>query len=162
MSTLCIARAASTDSLFHWERNLYLARLLVLELMEMGNQHIMVRTRAVVFDEAGKVLVQHHSSSTLGFYRLPGGGVRFREKAEDCVVREVKEETGLDVAVTRLLWVRDFLEEGSHHSIELFFLASITGGAFTPSPEGERVDLSFITLEELEKHVFYPRHFSRS
>ena len=136
-----------------------MARLLVLELIEMGNQHLMVRTRAVVFDEDGKILVQHHSSSKPDFYRLPGGGVWFREKTEDCVVREVKEESGLDVAVTRLLWVRDFLEEGSHHSIELFFLASIIGGAFSPSPGGERVELLFMAAEELEKHVFYPKAF---
>jgi len=119
----------------------------------------MVRTRAVVFDKDGKILVQHHLGSKPDFYRLPGGGVRFREKAEDCLIREVREEAGFDVSVNRLLWVRDFLDESHNHSIELFFLATVIGGKFTPTPEAENMELLFMTLEELEKLVFYPRAF---
>ncbi len=123
----------------------------------MGNQQIMVRTRAVIFDEKGRILVQHHSRSTPDFYRLPGGGLRFREKAEDGVVREIREEAGLDIRVDRLLWVRDFLQEFPYHSIELFFLATVMAGEFTPLPEGEDIELLFISLEDLEKMVFYPK-----
>ena len=123
----------------------------------MGNQQVMVRTRAVIFDEKGRILVQHHSSSKPDFYRLPGGGVRYKEKAEDCLVREIKEETGLDAKADRLLWVRDFLDQFPYHSIELFFLAPIVGGEFNPTPEGENMELLFLTLEELEKLTFYPK-----
>jgi len=125
----------------------------------MGNQRIMIRTRAVIFDENGKVLVQHHSSSKPDFYRLPGGGVKFREKIEDCLIREIKEETGLNAKVDRLLWVRDFLDQFHYHSIEMFFLATIIGGKFKPTPEAENIELLFMTLEELEKVVFYPKAF---
>jgi ADP-ribose pyrophosphatase YjhB (NUDIX family) len=125
----------------------------------MGNQQIMIRTRAVIFDEKGNVLVQHHSKSKPDFYRLPGGGVRSREKLEDCVVREIREETGLNAKVDRLLWVRDFMEEGSYHSIEFFFLATVVGGEFTPTPEAEGMELLFMAPEELEKVVFYPKAF---
>ena len=125
----------------------------------MGNQHIMARTRAVIFDKKGKMLVQHHSRYKPDFYRLPGGGVRFREKIEDSLVREIREEAGLDVRVDRLLWVRDFLDESSYHSIELFFLATVVGGKFTPSPEAQNIELLFMRLEELEKFVFYPKAF---
>lgn len=119
----------------------------------------MVRTRAVIFDKEGKVLVQHHSRSKPDFYRLPGGGVRFREKIEDCIVREIREEAGLDVRVDRLLWVRDFLDQFPYHSIELFFLATVVRGEFKPSPEAENIELLFISLEELEKVEFYPEAF---
>ena len=123
----------------------------------MGNQHVMVRTRAVIFNESDKLLVQHHSNSERDFYRLPGGGVRFREKIEDCLIREVREETGLNVKVDRLLWVRDFLDQFPYHSIEMFFLVTIVKGEFKPAPESENIELLFITLEELEKCVFYPK-----
>ncbi len=119
----------------------------------------MIRTRAVIFDERGHLLVQHHSRLKPDFYRLPGGGVRSREKLEDCVVREILEETGLNAKVGRLLWVRDFWEESSYHSIEFFFLATIVGGEFTPTPEAEGMELLFMAPEELDKVVFYPKAF---
>ncbi|MDH5448986.1 MAG: NUDIX domain-containing protein [Candidatus Bathyarchaeota archaeon] len=119
----------------------------------------MVRTRAVIFDKKGKVLVQHHSRSDPDFYRLLGGGVKFREKVEDCIIREIREEAGLDVRVDRLLWVRDFFDESPYHSVELFFLATVVKGKFKPSPEAENIELLFMSLEELEKLVFYPKAF---
>jgi ADP-ribose pyrophosphatase YjhB (NUDIX family) len=125
----------------------------------MGMRQIMVRTRGVVFDESGRLLVQHHSGQAPGFYRLPGGGVRFREKLEDCLVREISEETGLAVTVCRLLWVRDFVDRQPYHSIEIFFLAKVIGGEFNPTPEGEDMRLLFVSLEELDNVVFYPREF---
>lgn len=140
-------------------RKPYLANLPCKGLIEMGTQFIMVRTRAVIFDENGKVLVQHHSSSDPDFYRLPGGGVRLREKIEDSVVREIREEAGLNVRVDRLLWVRDFLDQFPYHSIELFFLATVVGGEFKPTPEAENIELLFVTPEELDKRVFYPKAF---
>lgn len=117
----------------------------------------MIRTRAVIFDKDGRILVQHHSSLTPDFYRLPGGGLRFREKAEDGIVREIREESGLDTNVDRLLWVRDFLDQFPYHSVELFFLATVIVGEFTPHPESEQIELLFMTLEDLEKVVFYPK-----
>jgi len=125
----------------------------------MGTQHIMVRTRAVIFNVHGELLVQHHLTAKPDFFRLPGGGVRFREKIEDCVIREIREEAGLAVSVDRLLWVRDFTEHLPYHSIELFFLATIIGGEFTPAPEAENMQLLFMPLEELKKVVFYPKSF---
>ena len=122
----------------------------------MGKQDIMVCTRAVIFNENDEVLVQHGLIPENDFYRLPGGEVKFREKLEDCVVREIKEETGLDVRVHRLLWVRDFLEELPYHSIECFFLAKMRGGKLETDLEGECERL-FMTLEELENVVFYPK-----
>jgi ADP-ribose pyrophosphatase YjhB (NUDIX family) len=125
----------------------------------MGNQHIMIRTRAVIFDEKGRILVQHHADSKNDFYRLPGGGVRSREKIEDCLVREIREESSLEVKIIRLLWIRDFLDSSPYHSIELFFLATVEAGDFIATPEGVNIELLFKTIEELEEVVFYPKVF---
>lgn len=124
----------------------------------MGGKDITVLTRAVVFNENDEMLVQHDLTPESDFYRFPGGHVRFREKLEDCVVREIREETGLEVEVNRLLWVRDFLDHMQYHSIELFFLATIVGGEFVSTLEVETgSEFSFKILEELDDFVFYPR-----
>lgn len=124
----------------------------------MEKRHIVVLTRTVIFNEDNELLVQHGLTPGTDFYRLPGGHVRVREKLEDCVVREIREETGLNVKAGRLLWVRDFLDQFPNHSIEFFFLATIIGGRFKSTLEVES-EFMFITLEELEKATFYPKEF---
>lgn len=85
--------------------------------------------------------------------------MKFREKLDDCVTREIEEETGLDIEVTRLLWVRDFLDQASGHSIEFFFLATRIGGKFMSNVEASTCEFSFLPLEELSDAVFYPKVF---
>lgn len=126
-------------------------------MTETGNQHINVRTRAIIFNEDDELLVEHGLTPRTDFHNLPGGGVKFREKLEDCVTREIKEETGLEVEVERLLWVRDFLDQFPSHSIEVFFLATIVGGKFMPTHHTEAVEYSFVAIEELEEIAFYPK-----
>jgi ADP-ribose pyrophosphatase YjhB (NUDIX family) len=119
----------------------------------------MLRTRAIIFDERGRLLVQHHRSQQPDFYRLPGGGVKYEEKLEDCLIREIREEANLKINVNRLIWVRDYLEGSPYHSIEFFFLATVMGGEFTPRPEAENIELMYVDIDGLENVVFYPKDF---
>ncbi|MGD8506038.1 MAG: NUDIX domain-containing protein [Candidatus Bathyarchaeota archaeon] len=129
----------------------------------MTERFIRVGTRAVIFNKNKEILVAHCLNPENNFYFLLGGGVWFHEKIEDCLVREVKEETGLDVRAERLLWVRDFIEGFSDlHGIEVFFLATITGGNLCGQPihdGGEPLEFSFINVEKLERIRFYPTSF---
>jgi 8-oxo-dGTP pyrophosphatase MutT (NUDIX family) len=56
---------------------------------------------AVVFDRDGRVLLQRRAD--FGVWGLPGGAVEVGETLEQAVRREVKEETGFDVEVVRLV-----------------------------------------------------------
>ena len=126
----------------------------------MTERFIRVGTRAVIFNEDNELLVEHNVRPEVNYYYLPGGGVWFHEKIDDCLVREVKEETGLDVKTERLLWVRDFIEGFPDlHGIEIFFLATITGGRFTPVHKTEQLESAFIRIEKLEHIRFYPTSF---
>lgn len=58
---------------------------------------------ALVLDEHGRVLLQRRSDS--GNWALPGGTMDIGETLSDCVVREVKEEAGLDIEITGLLGI---------------------------------------------------------
>ena len=118
--------------------------------IEMTERRIQIGTRAVIFNKDNEILVAHCLNPEKDFYFLPGGGVWFQEKIEDCLVREVKEETGLDVRAERLLWVRDFIEEfPNDHVIEIFFLATIIGGKLRAQPvhDVEWLKFSFMAVE---------------
>jgi 8-oxo-dGTP diphosphatase len=66
-------------------------------------------------------------------YDLPGGGVDMDELTTDALLREVKEETGLDVEIDELVTLREsfftFRRKGKHtHTIALYYTASVVGG----------------------------------
>ncbi len=58
---------------------------------------------AVIFDRRGRLLLQQRSDG--GQWGLPGGSVEIGESVTDAVHREVDEETGLHIAVRRLVGV---------------------------------------------------------
>ena len=58
---------------------------------------------AVVFDAQGRLLLQRRGDN--GRWGLPGGGVEVGETVAAACVREVKEETGYDIEIVRLVGV---------------------------------------------------------
>jgi 8-oxo-dGTP pyrophosphatase MutT (NUDIX family) len=63
----------------------------------------LVFASACVRDDAGRVLWQHRSD--FGFWGMPGGSLELNETLPECVVREVREETGLHVEPARLIGI---------------------------------------------------------
>lgn len=61
---------------------------------------------AIIKDE--KILMVCHQTPSRTYWTLPGGGVDAGETFEQATVREVKEETGLDVTVIRLLFEEEY------------------------------------------------------
>jgi ADP-ribose pyrophosphatase YjhB (NUDIX family) len=61
------------------------------------------------------------------FWFLPGGHVEIGERADVAMLREMREETGLDVRIDRLLWiVENFftLESRRHHELGFYYLVT--------------------------------------
>ena len=55
-----------------------------------------------------QILMVCHQTATRTYWTLPGGGKQAGETLEQAVVREVKEETGLDVEIVQLLFEEDY------------------------------------------------------
>lgn len=84
--------------------------------------------RIVVRDEEGRILMVRQQHPEREIWLLPGGGIEDGETSEMAAVREVKEETGLDVEVDRMLWHVEQLKENGDQRYVNFFLAHKTGG----------------------------------
>ena len=74
---------------------------------------------ALVVNSSGKVLIVR-SSKWSDKYTVPGGHIELGERAEDAITREVKEETGLDVEVVKLLLVQQAIYPKYYHRHEHF------------------------------------------
>lgn len=92
-----------------------------------------VDIRAVVFNEKGEILLVREKMD--GCWSLPGGWSDVGYSPAEVAVKEVKEESGLEVRPVRLLAVMD-MSKHPHPSIpfyvyKMFILCEITGGEFT-------------------------------
>lgn len=107
----------------------------------------------VVSDEHGRVLLQLRGDREGSVWGFPGGAMELGESAEQAAVREVREETGLDVTVTALLGVYTRYEDSYPNgdvaqTIAVAFHAHVDGGALTIDGD-ETLGLQFHDLTRL-------------
>lgn len=100
------------------------------------------------------------------YYYSIGGGVHMKETAEDAVIREVFEETGVQYEVDRLAVIHEnfFVGAGaveglSCHEVAFYFLMKPRGTKELNSNSytgGLKENMYWIPIDELDKHVAYP------
>ena len=81
------------------------------------------RAAALIIKEGGLLLVYRKNKGD-EYYVLPGGGVKPGETPAQAVVREMKEEAGVDIQVGKLLWERLDEKMGQH---QYYFRVEIVG-----------------------------------
>ncbi len=81
----------------------------------------------IIADEDGGVLVLHRNTPGRRQWEMPGGALQPGETAEAAAVREVQEQLGVTVRISRQLGERD-LENGDQTFHHTWFLATIVAG----------------------------------
>lgn len=100
-------------------------------------EKLRVRVCGVCIKEDKLLLVRHsHTLGNEAFWAPPGGGLTYGESVQDCLKREMQEETGLEVEVGRFLFVNEFLQPPLH-AVELFFEVNVKGGSITTGTDPE-------------------------
>jgi len=107
-----------------------------------------------VLIEGGRVLlVRRGKEPAKGAMALPGGIVEYGERLEDCVVREVREETGLETRVLRLIGI--FSDPGRDprgHFISALYELEWTGGELLAGDDA--AETGFYPLDDLPRLAF--------
>ena len=115
----------------------------------------MIGVGAIIIQNGKILIVRRGSEPGKGKWSVPGGLVELGETVEQTVVREVKEECGLDVEVDELIDVVDsmtFDENGKlkYHFVILDFFVKIKGGELRPGNDAKGA--LWVPLEEVEKY----------
>lgn len=127
-----------------------------------------MRERAgVVLIRDGKILLmfRHHWSQHNGheYYILPGGTIEPGENPEEAVVRELKEETGLDITIQSKLFEHEVPPGTSKYGRQHYFLASAEGEPVLGGEESaanhpdDYYELRWVPINDLPAtEIFHP------
>lgn len=79
-----------------------------------------IRAAAILIENNRMLIVKQEVTATR-HWSLPGGHLEFGETLEQCLKRELKEETGLDIKVIELIYITDRIK-GRDHVVHMSFL----------------------------------------
>jgi 8-oxo-dGTP diphosphatase len=114
-------------------------------------------TAIIPFPPDKILLIKRHTVPFSGYWALPGGRVDSGETVEQTIVREVKEETGLDVAVMRK--TGEYHEQGVQDGVEYnyypaCFLVKTVGGRIEKQ-ESEIEEIKLFSLNEVPEALAF-------
>ena len=124
------------------------------------------RARAVgIVVDGDRILASHVITPLLGsdpHWLWPGGKVEGAESLEECAVREVREETGLEVRAERLIYVYQSVDDrNDNQNAAFFFLCTVIGGSlgeWDPDTEASEEILAarFFSHDEIKGQQIWP------
>jgi len=127
------------------------------EIKEKFGQRLRVRVNGIHIKNDQILMVKHRMGEEKHFWNVPGGGMEYGTSATENLIREFKEETGLDVKVESFLFVHEYLEPPLH-AIELFFEISAEKGEHYLGEDPELTkenqllaEICYLGVEELDK-----------
>jgi ADP-ribose pyrophosphatase YjhB (NUDIX family) len=116
---------------------------------EMGHITLKVGTDAAIFNQCGEILLMERADGS--GWCLPCGWVEPGEAPAEAILREVREETGLEVTIRQLVGVftrKASAKNGPHAMIAVVHLCEVTGGTLTLSHEG--LDLRYWPIDAVQ------------
>lgn len=128
----------------------------------MNKKDLIVPRVGVVVIKDEHLLLTFSKYGDQEFWLLPGGGIEFEENIFECGKREMKEETGLGVNITKFLYLREFIpKNGKDHVIDIIVLGEVVGGELQiggdPDQNAQVIKgLEFVPFEKLKDLTIYP------
>lgn len=118
---------------------------------EKGYQTPKLDTRAAIFKD-GKILLVHENNGT---WALPGGWVDVLESVGSNTIKEVKEETGLDVRNQKIIAIQDRNKHNTpsyaYGICKVFVLCELLGGEFNENTE--TTEIKYFSLDEIPQNL---------
>ncbi|MFI3284622.1 MAG: 8-oxo-dGTP diphosphatase [Erysipelotrichaceae bacterium] len=114
----------------------------------MNNKEVCILTNMVMVYDQDKILVQERLNPNWPGISFPGGHVDEEESFVCSAIREVKEETGLDIKDLKLCGMKQFTIKGQYRYIVFFYKTNQFEGELCDSEEGR---VFWIRQDELDE-----------
>jgi|SRR3989338_1057993 len=116
----------------------------------MADQKPRVTSAVLVVKDGKYLLAERNKENYNGYWIIPGGGVNFGEPLQDAAIREIKEETNLDVEIIKKIGYKEVINvPGNYHSIVFFFLAKPKHSDIEAKDDVSSA--KFFTIEEIKQ-----------
>lgn len=107
---------------------------------------------AAIFRGSRVLIAERGAGPMRGMWSLPGGKIEPGETAAAAAIREIKEETGLDVALAGLIDLHEVIRKKSAGDVQLHYIIAVHFGTCATGEPRAATDISdarFVTLAEL-------------
>lgn len=112
----------------------------------------------VVLDAQNRILcVQRENEPKKGLLSFPGGFCSLHETIEETAVREVKEETNIDITLERFLlnYPNTYVwQDVDYAPLDFYFLARVKDASNIKAQEGETSHIRFVAQEDIDIEAF--------
>ena len=110
---------------------------------------------ALIIKNRSVLLIKRGAEPGKDSWSLPGGVVELGERVRDAVIREVKEECGLDVEVKDIADVVDYMSRDENgrvrfHYILVDFYVEVKGG--TLKPASDALEVNWIPFDRIHEY----------
>ena len=115
------------------------------------------RVSMIILNEKDEILLVQHKKANRFYWVLPGGRIEYGEDFATCAVRELKEETNLDVKFKSVVFLSEAIApDRSRHIINIYALGEVIGGELKLGDEPMLADVTYRPILELANITLYP------
>jgi 8-oxo-dGTP diphosphatase len=121
--------------------------------VKAATRHIVVGVGAVIWNGRGEVLLIRRANPPLQHeWSLPGGKVEFGEPLRVALLREVREETGLEVEIVALVDVAELISGEADADIQMHYVLvdfSARAVGVEPVPDTDAIEARWFAMDEI-------------